>query len=270
MIGEDIVRSAWRHAERGRNDRVPPMADNKPERNSLSGEPSVPRKSGRTTLARTLQRCDDSKLTHNGESHTRETIADGKYRGNPDMKYMEPVTTDPKGESRKTAANTSALAKDTSSKKLDGSYVTGFTDGEGSFLVSFNRRSGLATGIEVRPSFTISQHERNKEILLRLASFFRCGGLRFDKHDRTIKFEVRSLSDLHGKIIPHFKRHPLQTSKKQDFERFEIVCSLMRQNQHRSIDGLRRIIDLSYEMNNLGARRYDKSSLLQMMSKVKV
>ena len=183
---------------------------------------------------------------------------------------MEPVTTDPKGEARHVSGNTSALAEKTLSKKIDGSYVTGFTDGEGSFLVSFNRRSALVMGVEVRPSFTISQHERNKEILLRLASFFRCGGLRFDKHDRTIKFEVRSLSDLHGKIIPHFKQYPLQTSKKKDFERFVEICLLMQQDRHRSINGLRRIIDLAYEMNNLGARRYDKSTLLQMMSKVKV
>ena len=48
-----------------------------------------------------------------------------------------------------------------------GSYITGFVDGEGSFLVSFSKRDRMASGIEVRPAFTVSQHKRNKNILLK-------------------------------------------------------------------------------------------------------
>jgi hypothetical protein len=51
------------------------------------------------------------------------------------------------------------------SDSTESSYVTGFVDGEGSFLVSFSKRAKMLTGIEVRPSFTVSQHERSRNVL---------------------------------------------------------------------------------------------------------
>jgi len=177
-----------------------------------------------------------------------------------------PVTTDPKGESRWTSANTSALVRKKQSRET-ASYITGFVDGEGSFLVSFNRRSGLKTGIEVRPSFSLSQHKRNLSILQSIKNFFRCGGIRFDRHDQTYKYEVRSLGDLWNKIIPHFKTIPLKTSKAKDFELFKEVCSLMRANRHRSKAGLEKILRIAYSMNNIGARKYKLSDLLKIVTR---
>ncbi len=183
---------------------------------------------------------------------------------------MEPVTTDSKEEIPPLRDNTPALAHEIRSTEITEAYVTGFVDGEGSFLVSFNRRPMLVTGLEVRPSFSISQHERNLEILQKIQSFFGCGSIRFDRHDQTYKYEVRSLEDLWGKIIPHFKRTPLQTSKAKDFELFVEVCSLMREKRHRSSDGAEAILSIAYSMNNLGARRYAFPDLLQIVRKMKV
>ena len=52
------------------------------------------------------------------------------------------------------------------------SYITGFVDGEGTFSVSFNYRAKLKTKIEVRPSFSISQHKRSLEILEKIPEDF--------------------------------------------------------------------------------------------------
>lgn len=182
---------------------------------------------------------------------------------------MEPVTTDPKGEGRQISANTSALANKTRSMEI-ASYVTGFIDGEGSFSVSFNRRSKLVTGLEVRPSFSVSQHKRNEKILQRIRQYFDCGGIRFDRHDQTYKYEVRSLGDLWEKVIPHFRQYPLQTTKRLDFDHFVDICSLMRTEQHRSREGLEKILILAYSMNNFGARKYELNDLLTIVRKMKV
>ena len=179
---------------------------------------------------------------------------------------MEPVTTDPKGENRCISVNTSALVKNKRSKEM-GWYVTGFVDGEGSFLVSFSLRSKLTMGIEARPSFSLSQNKRNLEILNRLQQYFECGSIRFDRHDQTYKYESRSLDDLCSKIIPHFRDYPLQTSKNNDFKQFEVICRLMKSNQHRSPKGLADIIERAYKMNNLGARRYEKHFLLKIAAR---
>ena len=150
------------------------------------------------------------------------------------------------------------------------SYISGFVDGEGSFLVSFQKRAKMSTGIEARPSFTISQHRRNKEILFQICEYLGCGGIRFNKSDQTYKYEVRSLKELLYKIIPHFTKFPLQTSKANDFEKFKLICGLMKENKHRSLSGIRETIELAYSMNNFGARRYEKALLLKIVDKMKV
>jgi len=150
------------------------------------------------------------------------------------------------------------------------SYITGFVDGEGSFLVSFSRREKMRTGIEVRPAFTVSQHKRNKDILLTIQRYFGCGTIRFNSCDETWKYEVRSLKEILGRIIPHFEQYPLQTSKRLDFARFKQICQMMNQDYHRLAESLPKIIEIAYGMNNLGARRQDKRSLLSIVSKMKV
>jgi len=51
------------------------------------------------------------------------------------------------------------------------SYITGFVDGEGCFAVSFSRRAKFKLGIEVRPSFSISQNKRSLNVLGEIRDF---------------------------------------------------------------------------------------------------
>ena len=150
------------------------------------------------------------------------------------------------------------------------SYVTGFVDGEGCFMVSFTLRAKLKTNIEVRPSFAIAQNKRSLAILERIQKYFNCGGIRFDKKDQTYKYEVRSLKDLQNKIIPHFKKYPLMTSKAKDFEKFVIICDLMNKSKHLNAKYLEQIIQLAYTMNQAGKRKHTKTKLLSILDKMKI
>ena len=47
--------------------------------------------------------------------------------------------------------------------KLNPNYITGFTDGEGSFVVSIRRTSRLNIGYSVELSFRIKQHLTKKK-----------------------------------------------------------------------------------------------------------
>jgi len=53
-------------------------------------------------------------------------------------------------------------------------YVTGLTEGEGCSCVSFAVRAKLRTGLEARPSFSLSLNEKDRELLRGLQSFFGC------------------------------------------------------------------------------------------------
>lgn len=147
------------------------------------------------------------------------------------------------------------------------SYITGFVDGEGTFSVSFNYRSKLNTRIEVRPSFSISQHKRNLEILREIKAYFGVGAIRFSKRDQNYEYEVRSTKDLISEIIPHFQKYPLKTSKAKDFDIFVEICRLVLAKHHLNPKYLKEIIEKAYRMNEAGKRRYKQSKLLRLMAR---
>lgn len=175
------------------------------------------------------------------------------------------VTTDPKGEvhMKKIVQNVGSCPSKLTS--MEGLYITGFVDGEGCFSISFNKREKLTTGLEVRPSFLIAQNKRNLKILELIRDYFGCGAIRFSKKDQCYKYEVRSIGDLRNKIIPHFKKYPLKTSKNADFQTFAYICDLISASKHLNKVYLEEIIELAYEMNESGVRKYTKDQLLRIV-----
>ncbi len=139
---------------------------------------------------------------------------------------------------------------------IDPNYITGFVDGEGSFSISISPRNFKDVKWEIRPSFSISQHKRNRGILFKIKDYFGCGTIRPNRKDNTYKFEVRSLQDLKNIIIPHFKKYPLQTTKKIDFEIFCKVIQIMEEGKHLTNDGLKEIIELLGKLPPERRRRY--------------
>ena len=82
--------------------------------------------------------------------------------------------------------------------RLDPWFVTGLTDGEGCFCVSFAVRPKLKVGVEARPSFALSLNERDRELLGELQTYFGCGWIRESRSDRTVKYEARSVGEAPG------------------------------------------------------------------------
>ncbi len=153
---------------------------------------------------------------------------------------------------------------------LDPWYITGLTEGEGCFSVSFTLRDRLSVRIETRASFSISLNKRDKVLLERVRQCLSCGGIRFSRSDNTYKYEVRNIAELTEKVIPHFEKYPLQGSKAEDFQKFREICKMIRANLHLSRKYLPRIIELAYSMNPSGKRRYTKEFLLQVLGGEKV
>jgi LAGLIDADG endonuclease len=148
------------------------------------------------------------------------------------------------------------------SREFLSAYISGFVDGEGCFTVSISPRAKLLVGWEVRPSFSVSQNGDRAEVLHVLQGHFGCGSIRPDRSDRTLKWETRRLEDLLDRVIPHFRRYPLISGKRLDFERLAAVCRLQAAGAHRTEAGLIEIVELAREMNPSGRRRYDAEALL--------
>jgi LAGLIDADG endonuclease len=207
--------------------------------------------------------------SHRRPAHIGEAFL-AQPDGNPEGSPSDPVTTDPKGEvvSRKADDNTPALVEAQgvygAAVALDPWYVSGLTEGEGCFCVSFAKRSKLRLGLEVRPSFSLSLNERDADLLHRLQVFFGCGWIRESPSDRTEKYEVRAIGDLNQRILPHFERFPLRGNKARSLQSFAVVCQMIGQGEHLKRKGLRQIVDIATEIN-LGKRRYSKEELLRAL-----
>ena len=227
---------------------------------------------------------DERKPAHIGEACHPAGGNAGNSEGSRPSEWVDPVTTDPKGEAhcspvRNTPAlthsNVCGATMETSFEKgelvrLHPWYVTGIVEGEGCFMVSFNRRQKLNVGIETRPAFSLSLSQRDLNLLKDIQAFFHCGAIRYSKADRTYKYEVRSVADLAKKILPHFQKYPLAGAKSQDFEKFAEIVRLVHARQHLNGEVLRQIIHLAYSMNPAGKRRIAKDELLRWLGEMKV
>jgi hypothetical protein len=130
---------------------------------------------------------------------------------------------------------------------LSNEWICGFVDGEGCFHVSVLTHRDMSVGYRVLPEFTVVQHERDKQILFALKSFFSCGVVRRNHDDRWC-YRVRKLSNLNT-ICDFFEKHPLKTKKRIDYIRFRRIIYKMNKGEHLIPDGLQKIIDIAVQMN---------------------
>jgi hypothetical protein len=145
------------------------------------------------------------------------------------------------------------------------SYISGFVDGEGCFCVSFQPSRRHRFGWEVRPSFSVSQNADRAKLLYEMQRLWGCGFIRPDRSDKTLKFEVRMVSDLVEKVLPHFRTYPLLSEKQVDVEKFDRICQLVNDRRHLDLGGLGEIIRLAVSMNPSGKRKYSGSEILNSL-----
>ena len=139
------------------------------------------------------------------------------------------------------------------------SYLSGFVDGEGCFCVTFNKSNRHKFGWDIRPSFSASQNSSRAEVLRLMKDYFGCGFIRPDRSDKTLKYEVRSVQELVQKVIPHFEKFPLLSTKQKDFRIFADICRRMLEEQHLTVEGFREISKLAECLNTDGKKKYLRS-----------
>ena len=141
-----------------------------------------------------------------------------------------------------------------------GYYLAGFTDGEGSFNVSFRPRRDYPIPWKVSASFNVSQKDR--VILALFKRYLGCGTLR-GRPDGVWYFEVTNLKAITENVIPFFERFPfLSAKKKRDFAKFRQIVALMEDGAHLSASGIQKILKIREDMNDGGKRRYVHEDIL--------
>lgn len=127
-------------------------------------------------------------------------------------------------------------------------YITGFTDGEGSFGIYFQKNSKFQLGYQVKYEFTIALHKKDQALLEMIKlSFNGVGGVH--KHGKlSVHYRVSSIKDI-SIILDHFDKHPLITQKRADYELFKQAFELIERKEHLTLEGFREILSIKASMN---------------------
>lgn len=131
--------------------------------------------------------------------------------------------------------------------KLNPWFVTGFTDGEGCFMINLRPNSKLKTGYSVELVFKIALHSKDKPLVENLKNFFGVGTVTARGSD-CIQYWVGSLKDLHV-IVDHFENYPLISDKWSDYQLFKQVVDLMKGREHLTMEGLQKIVSIKAVLN---------------------
>ena len=144
-----------------------------------------------------------------------------------------------------------------------GHYLAGFTDGEGSFNVSFRRRGDYAMPWKVSLCFNVSQ--RDQTVLRVFQEQQKCGTMR-TRADGVWYYEVNTFTAIVENVIPFFDRFGfLSAKKRRDFAKFKQIARLIQEGRHLSREGIDEILAIRRDMNDGGAmrRKYSDDSILE-------
>ena len=150
-------------------------------------------------------------------------------------------------------------------------YIVGFVEGEGTFHIAFYKDPAMKQNIKVIPEFHVNQSYLRINTLQEIKKYFGCGYLKENHaartNDDTYVYVVRDRQDLLNKIIPFFSRYPLRSIKQKSFELFAQIVQMIALGKHRTIPGLKKIINLAYNMNAKG--KYRTRSKEELLSGLK-
>ena len=86
-------------------------------------------------------------------------------------------------------------------------FVTGFTDGEGSFGLYLYTNTASKLGWYALMDFKFTIHLRDKDILYKIKNYFGAGVI--SKHGETLtNYSIRSIKDILS-VVNHFYKFPL-------------------------------------------------------------
>ena len=151
-------------------------------------------------------------------------------------------------------------------KRISDEYFAGFVDGEGCFYVGFSKRKDLPLRWQIITEFHLSQNPGGKNILEAFQKRIGCGYIKpnhpKNPKDRSWVLIVKSRQDLHTKLIPFFKEHPLHSSRNNDFQTFVQVLEIINKGEHLKPKGFNKVVELVFRLPRAKSKKYSKEVLV--------
>ena len=137
--------------------------------------------------------------------------------------------------------------KNTNIFSLNPWFITGFTDGDGSFSVSIAKKKS-GSGWKIQPLFTIGLDPKDLDLLVQIKAYFKVGKI-YTSSRGIVYYTVGSTKDIIKYILPHFDKYNLVTLKIKDYLVFKNIVLLIEKGEHKSLSGLLKIFSLRAILN---------------------
>lgn len=152
--------------------------------------------------------------------------------------------------STKRQYSTNMAASSPSTGPISPFFITGFTDGEGSFMVTMLKYPALRMGWKVQAWYVLTSHKKDLSLIKNIqSSLGGIGNIHSKSNKDLIQLRVVSLDQITNVIIPHFEKYPLLTQKRADFELFKRAVNIMNTKGHLTPEGLQEIFNIKACMN---------------------
>jgi hypothetical protein len=130
-------------------------------------------------------------------------------------------------------------------------FITGFTDAEGSFIISIVKDPKTRTGWNIQIRFKIALHKKDLHVLEKIKTYFGEVG-RIDKTGKnrdSISYVISSRKLITDVILPHFDKYSLVTQKRADYELFKRIIEKLNNKEHLIYEGLQEIVNIRATLN---------------------
>lgn len=145
--------------------------------------------------------------------------------------------------------NLTAINRDSyslSEEPLDPDWVSGFTEGDGSFYVSTESATA-----RIRPGLTIGLNVRDLPLLKKIQEFFGgIGNIYSTSSNNSVNYKVLGLTQLSDVIIPHFNSYELAGNKLANFLIWRGIVEIRISGAHKTPEGLAKIKSMLETLNN--------------------
>ena len=132
-----------------------------------------------------------------------------------------------------------------------GHWLAGFTDGEGCFVIRFQKPK------YTKCFFSIRLRADDIDILQEIQETLGVGQIRLSKedgHNEVAGWQVCAIGDLIHVLIPLFEKYPLRAKKKRDFAIWSRAVRLIHTKFHLTKAGLAEVLRLKEELEE--GRKY--------------
>lgn len=148
-------------------------------------------------------------------------------------------------------------------------FLAGFFEGEGSLCISIKDHPTAKFGYLIDPEVFMYQHEARRQVLDLARDVFGTGRI-FRKIGNypVLVFGIHSRKSISERVVPFLKKYMTFSARKNDIALFIEIVDAFEHKEHLTLEGILRILDLTYQMNPEGKGKRRKHTKEEVVGRI--